>query len=101
MVFAPNTEATHMAAPRRVAEITLAAAIRAEADAVFIEPMSTDERSYVITLERGNAVISSTPLEASLGTAVIARLAFVAELDLAAGHPTSAVIPVRSGTCCA
>ena len=94
----PYTDASRLADPRRVAEVTLAAAIRAEADAVFIEPMPMNEDSYVITLERGNAVLSTTPLEASLGTAVIARLAYLAELDLAAGHPSSAVVPVRSGT---
>ena len=94
----PYTEASRTADPRRVADITLAAAIRAEADAVFIEPMPMNEDSYVITLERGSSVLSTTPIEASLGTAVIARLAFLADLDLAAGHPTSAVLPVRSGT---
>lgn len=92
------TEATRQPDPCKVAEITLAAAIRAEADAVFIEPMPMNDELYVITLERGSAVLSTTPLEASLGTAVIARLAFLAELDLAASHPSSAVLPVRSGT---
>ncbi len=94
----PYTEASRLVDPCKVAEITLAAAIRADADAVFIEPMPMDDDLYVITLERGSAVLSTTPLEASLGTAVIARLAFLAELDLAAGHPSSAVLPVRSGT---
>jgi serine/threonine protein kinase len=98
MGSAPYTEASRLADPCKVAEITLAAAIRAEADAVFIEPMPMDDDLYVITLERGSAVLSTTPLEASLGTAVIARLAFLAELDLAAAHPSSAVLPVRSGT---
>jgi serine/threonine protein kinase len=93
----PYTEASRLADPCKVAEITLAAAIRAEADAVFIEPMPMDEDFYIITLERGSAVLSTTPIEASLGTAVIARLAFLAELDLAAAHPSSAVVPVRSG----
>ena len=32
-----------------------------------------------------------------LGAAVVARLAFLAQLDLAASHATSAVVPVRSG----
>ena len=92
------TEASRPADPCRVAEVTLAAAVRAEADAVYIEPMPMNDEAYVITLERGNAVISTTPLETSLGTAVIARFAFLAGLDLAASQPTSAVLPVRSGT---
>jgi len=94
----PDTEPSRQADPCRVAEITLAAAICAEADAVFIEPMPMNDDAYVITLERGSAVLSTTPIEASLGTAVIARLAFLAELDLVASHATSAVLPVRSGT---
>jgi serine/threonine protein kinase len=94
----PYTEASRQVDPRRVAEVTLAAAVRAEADAVFIEPMAMTDDTYVITLERGSSVISTTPIEASLGTAVIARLAFLAELDLAAQHATSRVLPVRSGT---
>ncbi|MBA3452243.1 MAG: serine/threonine protein kinase [Deltaproteobacteria bacterium] len=94
----PYTEASRLADPCTVAEITLAAALHADADAVFIEPMPMNENSYAITLERGNSVLSTTPLELLLGTAVIARLAFIADLDLAAGHPSSAVLSIRSGT---
>jgi serine/threonine protein kinase len=36
-------------------------------------------------------------VDAQLGAAVIARLAFLAEIDLAAAHASSAVLPVRSG----
>ncbi|MGN6103965.1 MAG: serine/threonine-protein kinase [Kofleriaceae bacterium] len=84
--------------PRRIADIALAAAVRAQADAVYIEPMASAEEFYSITLERGSAVISTTPVDAGIGAAVIARLAFIADLDLAAAHATTAVVPVRSGT---
>jgi serine/threonine-protein kinase len=50
-----------------------------------------------MTIERGAAVLVTVPLEAQLGAAVIARLAFIADLDLAAAHATSAVVPVKSG----
>jgi serine/threonine protein kinase len=93
-----QTAGSKLADPRRVADVTLAAAIHANADSVFIEPMPMSDESYVITLEKANAVLSTTPIDASLGTAVIARLAFLAELDLAAGHTSSGVLPVRSGT---
>src|SRR5262245_38357296 len=83
--------------PRRVADVALAAAVRAHADAVYIEPMPTDDDAYVITLERGSAVLSTTPLDAAVGSAVIARLAFIADLDLAAAHASSGVVPIRSG----
>src|SRR5205814_4568521 len=39
-----------------------------------------------------------TALDAQLGAAVIARLAFLADIDLSASHASSAVLPVRSGS---
>ena len=83
--------------PRRIADVVLAAAVRARADAVFVEPAASSDDTYTITLERGREVVASTDLDAQLGSAVIARLAFLAELDLAAAHPSSAVVPVRAG----
>ncbi len=82
--------------PRRIADVVLAAAVRARADAAYIEPSVLDD-TYAVTLERGNHVVSTVALDAHLGSAVIARLAFLAELDLAAAHPTSGVLPVKSG----
>jgi serine/threonine protein kinase len=81
--------------PSRIADVTLAAAVRAQADAVYIEP--TEDDHYAITLERASQVVATVPLEAGLGAAVIARLAFIADLDLSAPHTTSAMVPVRSG----
>ncbi|MBL9014975.1 MAG: serine/threonine protein kinase [Myxococcales bacterium] len=84
--------------PCRVADVTLAAAVRTHADAVFIEPESGSDGGYLITLERQSAALVSVPIDAPLGEAVIARLAYLADIDLAASHATSAVLPVRSGT---
>jgi serine/threonine protein kinase len=83
--------------PVRVADVALSAAVRAQADAVYIEPLPMSSDSYVLTIERGATVLATVPLEAGLGTAVIARLAFIADLDLAAAHASSAVVPVRAG----
>ncbi len=77
--------------------MALAAAVRASADAMFIEPMPLDDDSYVITLERAQQVLSTVTVDAAVGAATVARLAFLANLDLAASHATSAVVPVRSG----
>jgi serine/threonine-protein kinase len=82
--------------PRRVADVVLAAAVRARAEAVFIEPGATSD-DYTITLERDREVLSTVTIDSQLGAATIARLAFLAELDLAAAHPSSGVVPVRSG----
>jgi serine/threonine-protein kinase len=83
--------------PRRIADVVLAAAVRARADAAYIEPTDVADDAYVVQLERGNEVVSTVALDAQIGSAVIARLAFLAELDLAASHPSSGVVSVRSG----
>ncbi|MDQ3365172.1 MAG: serine/threonine protein kinase [Myxococcota bacterium] len=82
--------------PRRVADLALAAAVRASADAVYIEP-TADSDDYVMTLERGREVLTTVTLDGPLASAVIARFAFLADLDLAAAHPSSGVVPVKSG----
>src|SRR6188472_4056622 len=83
--------------PCRVADVTLAAAVRTSADAVYIEPESGSDGGYLITLERQGEALVSVPLEGPIGEAVIVRLAYLADIDLAASHATSAVLPVRSG----
>src|ERR1043165_9479904 len=95
--FEASREASRFADPCRVAELTLAAAVRAQADAVYIEPMAMADDVYVITLERSAQVLTTVAVDAQLGSAVIARLAFLADIDLAAAHASSAVLPVRSG----
>ncbi len=83
--------------PTRLADIVLAAAVRAGADAVYIEPSPSTEELYMIVLERAQEVLTSLTVEALSGAATIARLAFIAGLDLASSATSSAVVPVRSG----
>nr|HEX4313908.1 serine/threonine-protein kinase [Kofleriaceae bacterium] len=83
--------------PRRIADVVLAAAVRAQADSVYIEPIPASDDTYVVTIERGSTTIATTKLAATVGPAVIARLAFIADLDLAAPHTSSGVVPVRTG----
>jgi serine/threonine protein kinase len=83
--------------PRRVADTLLAAAVRASADAVYIEPRSDNDEAYSISFERDNAVIAQCSIDAMVGAAAIARLAFVASLDLTSPTATSAITKVRSG----
>src|SRR5690606_4487378 len=83
--------------PLRVADVALAAAVRSQADAVYLEPVPKSPETYALTIERGSSVLATTLFDAQTGTAVIARLAFIADLDLAAPHATSAMVPVRSG----
>jgi serine/threonine protein kinase len=83
--------------PRRVADALLAAAVRASADAVYIEPRADNEDAYGVIVERDNAVIAQCSLDAMVGAAAIARLAFIASLDLTSPTATSAITRVRSG----
>jgi serine/threonine protein kinase len=81
----------------RLADVMLAAAVRASADAVYLEPIAKGEDAYVLTFERAQKVLSTVTLESTVGAATIARLAFIANLDLAASHASSAIVPIRSG----
>jgi len=83
--------------PRRLADVVLASAVRASADAVYIEPAPDNEDAYVLTFERGSQVLSTINVEALTGAATIARLAFIADLDLAASAAQSSVVHVKSG----
>ena len=83
--------------PRRLADITLAAAVRASCEAVYLEPSGTSDENYVLVFERGRETLTTLTVDGVIGAATIARLAYVAGLDLAAAHATSAIVPVRSG----
>ena len=91
--------ATSSLDPRKVADIALAAAVRAHADAVYIEPADSEsaDEPYVIALERGTTLLTTVRIDAQVGAAVIARLAFLADIDLSSSHASSGVLPVRSG----
>ena len=82
--------------PRRVADVALASAVRSHADAVYIEPQARGD-DYIMMIERGTNVIAAQPLDGALGSAVVARLAFIADLDLVAPHASSGVVKVRLG----
>ena len=80
--------------PCRLADVVLAAAIRSSTDAVYFEPRGED--AYIITFEREGAPLTTVAVEALTGAATIARLAYIADLDLVATSPSSAVTKVRS-----
>src|SRR5690349_20666453 len=82
--------------PRRLAEITLATAVRAGADAVYLDPGENPEETYTITFERERETLKRVEVDALSGAATIARLAFIASLDIAGVSAQSAVVPVRS-----
>ena len=75
-----------------LADLILGAAVRIDAP-LYLEP---HDDLYALRIERG-AVVVDVPVEDWVARAAIARLAFVAEIDLAATRSTSAHVPVRCG----
>jgi len=77
-------------------------------ETIFIEPAAVDEhepvtarpprhKHYAIVVERGT---SSTriSIDGAVAAATVARLAFIADLDLATNHAVSGVVRTRAGT---
>ena len=81
--------------PKRLADLVLAAAVRSQAETVYLEP--TSDEVYTFSFERNKQVITTVTVDALLGAASIARLAYIANLDLASASPSSALTKVRSG----
>ena len=83
--------------PLRLADVTLAAAVRANADAVLLGPVESNEATYLVQFERARRIIANVTVDAQSGAAAIARLAYLADLDLVADHAMHAIVPVKSG----
>ncbi|HET9987565.1 MAG TPA: serine/threonine-protein kinase [Kofleriaceae bacterium] len=81
--------------PKRLADVVLAAAVRSQTDTVYLEP--ANDETYTFSFERGGQTITTVQVESLSGAATVARLAYIANLDLAATSATSAVTKVRSG----
>lgn len=82
--------------PKRLADVVLAAAVRAQAETVYLEPNPANEDMYTFSFERGGP-LTTVSIDALIGAATVARLAYIANLDLAATSAASAVTKVRSG----
>lgn len=90
-------EATSRSAPVRAADVILAAAIRGKADTAYIEPVPLADDTLMVTIERATKVLASATIDATLGAATIARLGFLARLDLTSANTVTGVVPVRVG----
>jgi predicted Ser/Thr protein kinase len=94
-----HIEASRSADPRQVADVVLSSALHAAADAVFIEPVAGEPDMYAMVFEREATMLTTVVVDASLGEAVVARLAYLADLDLAATTTTTGVLNVCAGSC--
>jgi len=83
--------------PASVCDVLLDAAIASDVDQIWLEPRPAEDH-YDVTMERGGAVVASTSLDGSLGAAVVARLAIIAEIDLVGRRAATGHCMVRGPT---
>ncbi|MEZ4363644.1 MAG: serine/threonine-protein kinase [Kofleriaceae bacterium] len=87
---APSPSRDQALAPRSLDEISpvalvdvlLDAALAANADYLWIEPVPMSEQRYLVSVQQDSQTLATTTVPASLGMAAIARLAFLCEIDL-------------------
>jgi serine/threonine protein kinase len=89
--FAPVPVST----PCAVVDAVLDAAISAGAERFVIEPCS---RGYRISIERDAAVVAASVIDAGIARAAIARLAYIANVDLAATQTVVGTARIRTST---
>lgn len=76
-------------------DAVIAAALRADADVAWIEPSPLEPESYVISMERAGHSIAQLVVDAHVATAIIARLAFIANVDLSEPGPVTGIARLR------
>jgi tRNA A-37 threonylcarbamoyl transferase component Bud32 len=84
-----------VALPVVAADAVIAAALRTNADVAWIEPSPLDPESYVISMERAGHSLAQLTIDAQVATAVIARLAFIAKVDLSQPGPVTGMARLR------
>lgn len=84
--------------PAVACDVMLDAAITADADTLWIEPRAPGDERYTVSVERQGRVIATSILDAQLGPAVVARLAFLTEIDLMARRASAGRTVVRGPT---
>lgn len=84
-----------MSPPVAAADAVIAAALRSNADVAWIEPSPLEPERYVISMEGAGHAITQITLDAHVATAVIARLAFIANVDLSEPGPVTGIARLR------
>jgi tRNA A-37 threonylcarbamoyl transferase component Bud32 len=83
------------APPIAAADAVIAAALRANADVAWIEPSPLEPESYIISMESAGHSLAQITVDAHVATAVIARLAFIANVDLSEPGPVTGIARLR------
>lgn len=93
--LARQEEAAVVAAPIAAADAVIAAALRANADVAWIEPSPLEPERYVISMESAGHSLAQISVDAYVATAMIARLAFIANIDLSEAGPVTGMARLR------
>jgi len=84
------------ACPVAVCDFLLGTALAADADVVWIEPSrGSGGDSYRVDVERGGRLLATGTLEPRIAAAVIARLAFITNVDLLSSSAVTGATRVR------
>lgn len=92
--------------PLQLADLVLAFATDHVGDAVYVEPSETAggteagaeaDPAYAIRVERGDRQLASVAVDGARAAAAIARLAYIANLDLAAGYTVGSFVRTAMG----
>lgn len=90
-----NATENELAHAAQIADIFLVAALKHQARRLFIEPASAS--SHRVVLHRQGRPVASAFLPKPLGSTVIERYRYIAELDPSAGKRQSATWPLAAG----
>jgi hypothetical protein len=81
--------------PTELADTLLAAAIDLDADRVWLDPQPGGP--YAISISRRDITLATASVAPALGSALVARLAMLADVDLAATRAVSGTTRIRRG----
>jgi serine/threonine protein kinase len=91
----PDVAAAWASPPVAAADAVIACALRTGADVAWIEPSPLEAERYVVSMEQQGRQLAQVTVDAHVATAVIARLAYIAGVDLSEGGPVTGVAKLR------
>jgi serine/threonine protein kinase len=83
--------------PVALVDALLDAALAANADYLWIEPVPMSDHRYVVSVQQDTRTLATTTVPSALGMAAIARLAFLCEIDLLTTRARTGSTRLRHG----
>ncbi|CAN5910302.1 hypothetical protein BH11MYX2_BH11MYX2_08060 [soil metagenome] len=82
--------------PVAATDALIVCAMRTHADVAWIEPSPLEPDRYVISMEQQGRQLAQVVVEAQVATAIIARLAFITNVDLSDPGPVTGIAKMRT-----